>query len=192
MAQITALLIIDMQMEMAFRSDAGRPRVNPNAETHIADLAAAFRAKDWPVLHVHHNAPQPDSPFRRDAPGGQPMPCGAPFGDEPVFYKTGSSGFVGTGLEAHLHDHGIDQLVVVGAVAAFCVASTVRSAANLGFDVLVPEDAVIGFALPGRDGSDIDAGVALEVTLATLHADFAHVLPTSHLLETLSTDLKDR
>ncbi len=34
----TALLIIDMQMEMAHRTKAGRDRANPQAERHIADL----------------------------------------------------------------------------------------------------------------------------------------------------------
>ncbi|KAE9630484.1 isochorismatase family protein [Parasedimentitalea maritima] len=186
MDQTTALLIVDMQMEMTFRTEAGRPRATPQAEDRVTDLVAGFRGAGLPVLHVHHDAPQPESPFRRDAPGGAPMPCAAPMGDEPVFWKTGSSGFVDTGLEDHLRKNGITRLVIVGGVAAFCVNSTARSAANLGFEVLVPEDALIAFALPSRHGGDIDADVALEVILSALHAGFGRVLPTSEVLAEIS------
>ena len=185
MTQATALLVVDMQMEMTFRTQAGRPRANLQAEDRVADLLTAFRIAGLPVLHVHHDAPEPESGFRRGTPGGEAMPCAMPQGDEPVFWKTGSSGFVGTGLAEHLRSIGVGRLIVVGGVAAFCVTSTVRSAANLGFDVLVPEDALIAFAMPDRHGGDIDADVALEVTLSSLHAGFGQVLPTSEVLADL-------
>lgn len=183
MDRTTALLVVDMQMEMANATNAGRPRANPDAEDKIAALIQAYRAADLPVCHVMHDDPRPVSKFRRDLPSGQPMPCAIPVEGEPVFWKTGSSGFVGTGLEQHLHDSGITQLVIVGGVAAFCINSTARSAANLGFKILVPEDALIAFALPSRRGGDIDADIALEVTLSALHAGFGTVLPTQEVLD---------
>ena len=42
--QTTALLVIDMQMEMAHRTEAGRDRANPQAEAHVAGLLALPRA----------------------------------------------------------------------------------------------------------------------------------------------------
>ena len=42
--QTTALLVIDMQMEMAHRIEAGRDRANPQAEAHGAGLLALPRA----------------------------------------------------------------------------------------------------------------------------------------------------
>lgn len=60
------------------------------------------------------------------------------------------------------------------------------TAANLGFDVLVPEDALIAFALPSRHGGDIEAEVALEVTLSALHAGFGKVVPTSTVLKKIT------
>ena len=42
--QTTALLVIDMQMEMAHRTEAGRDRANPQAEAQIAGLLALPRA----------------------------------------------------------------------------------------------------------------------------------------------------
>ena len=183
MENTTALLIVDMQMEMANVTAAGRPRANPDAEDKIAALAEAFRGADLPVCHVMHDDPRPESKFRRDLPSGQPMPCAVPAVGEAVFWKTGSSGFVDTELADHLRENDISRVVIVGGVAAFCINSTARSAANLGFDVFVAEDALIAFALPARHGGDIDAEVALEVTLSALHAGFGRVLPTQDVLD---------
>ncbi|WP_241525624.1 cysteine hydrolase family protein [Pseudophaeobacter leonis] len=167
MGQSWALLVVDMQMEMANATAAGLPRANPRAnpsvEQNIAQLLAGFRAADLPVVHVMHDDPRPQSKFRRDLASGQPMPCAQPLSSEPVFWKTGSSGFVGTGLAEALRARGISKLVIVGGVAAFCVNSTARSAANLGFQIEVVEDALIAFALPARKGGDLDAEVVLEV-----------------------------
>lgn len=183
MDQNRALLIVDMQMEMANVTAAGRPRANPDAEENIASLLAAYRDAGLPVVHVLHDDPRADSKFRRDLPSGQPMPCAEPLAGEKIFWKTGSSGFVGTGLAAHLQAKGITDLVIVGGVAAFCVNSTARSAANLGFHIQVVEDALIAFAMPARNGGDLDAEVVLEVTLSALQAGFGVVLTTSAVLD---------
>lgn len=172
----TALLVIDMQMGMADRIAAGRPVAVPDAGVQVAALLALFRARGLPVVHVHHHDAHPDSPFRRDAPGGQPMPCAAPVTGEAVLWKSGSSAFAGTGLDAHLRRHGIDRLVIIGAVAAFCVTSTTRAASDLGFAVILPGDALLGFDLPAHDGGRIDAGTVHRVTLSLLGADFAQVV----------------
>lgn len=185
MDQSWALLSVDMQMEMANATAAGRPRANPDAGDNIARLLAGFRGAGLPVLHVMHDDPRAESKFRRDLPSGQPMPCAAPQEGEAVFWKTGSSGFVGTGLAEALQARGIRNLVIVGGVAAFCVNSTARSAANLGFGVSVVEDALIAFAMPARKGGDLDAEVVLEVTLSALAAGFGEVLPSQEVLARL-------
>jgi nicotinamidase-related amidase len=171
----TALLIIDMQMGMAVRTAAGRPRANPHAETHVADLLALFRAKSLPVFHVFHDDPNPDSPFRKGLPEAEPMPCANPIPGEAIVWKSTSSAFSGTGLDALLRRQGIDRFVLIGAVAAFCVTSTCRSASDLGFQVILPGDALIGFDLPAHDGGRIDADTVLRVTLSLLGADFAQL-----------------
>ncbi|MGH1415473.1 MAG: isochorismatase family protein [Pelagimonas sp.] len=179
----TALLLVDLQEEMNTRIRAGRAVVYPDFGVQVAALVKNFRAQDKPIVHVfHHEDSNPDVPFRRDQPGGQPMACATPKQGEAIFWKPGSSGFVGTGLEAHLRQQGITNLVVAGGVAAFCIASTVRSAANLGFKTTLAEDALIAFPLPDRNGGDIAPELALEVTLATLAADFAAVKTTAEIL----------
>ncbi|WP_264210405.1 isochorismatase family protein [Leisingera thetidis] len=185
MHRSTALLIVDMQQEMAHVTASGRQRANPQAEQKVAELAAGFRAAGLPVVHVMHDDPRPESRFRRDLPSGQPMECAMPADGEAVFWKAGSSGFVGTGLEQYLRKAGISRLVIAGGVAAFCVNSTARSAANLGFEIQVAEDALIAFSLPARKGGELDAGQVLEVTLSALHAGFGTVLPASEVLAQL-------
>lgn len=174
----TALLAIDLQREFTFRTLAGLPRSNPGAEAQVAALLALFRGRSLPVIHVHHDDPRPTSGFRLAIPGGLPMECAVPVGEEPVFIKHGSSAFIGTNLEHDLRAAGIQRLVVIGAAVNYCVASTVRGAANLGFDVLLVQDAVFGFGVTGPDGRAHDPDTVLSVTLGTLGAGFAQVVPT--------------
>lgn len=183
MTGATALLVIDMQEGMAQRTRAGRDRANPQAETHVANLLALFRGHGLPVIHVLHDDPDPASPFRKGQAMGDPMPCATPAPGENVLWKHHSSAFAGTGLEAHLRQHGITRIVLVGAVAAFCVTSTTRAASDLGFAVILPQDALIGFDIPAHaprhDGERIDAATVLRVTLSLLEGDFAKVVPSS-------------
>ena len=168
-----AVLVIDMQEGMADRIRAGRQTATPNAPERIAALIAQARAAGTPVIHVLHDDTHPDSPFHKGEPGAEPMPCAMPQAGETVLWKHGSSAFHGTGLDAYLKGQGITELVVAGAVAAFCVTSTVRQASDLGYRVLLPRDALLGFDLPAHDGGQLDAGTVFRVTLSLLGADFA-------------------
>lgn len=95
------------------------------------------------------------------------------------------SAFHGTGLEAHLRQQGIETLVLIGAVAAFCVTSTTRWASDLGFKVLLPGDALIGFDIPAHDGGRVDAETLLRVSLSLLGADFATLVRADEVGEVL-------
>jgi nicotinamidase-related amidase len=177
----TALLVIDMQAGMADRIASGRRPAVPEAPDRIARLLAVFRDAGLPVLHVHHDDPDPASPFRRDTPGGLPMECARPVAGEPVLWKSASSAFSGTGLDAHLRRIGVQQVVIAGAVAAFCVTSSTRAASDLGFRVILPRDALLAFDIAGIDGGRIDAATVMNVTLSLLGADFADVLRTDEI-----------
>ena len=56
-----------------------------------------------------------------------------------------SSGFAGTDLDVLLKQHGIHSLIVIGLIAHTCVESTVRFAAELGYDVTVIKDATADY-----------------------------------------------
>jgi len=175
----TALVIIDMLQE---RIDAGRPHVNPNAPAAVEALAKAFRQAGRPVIHIRHAEADPASPLYPDASGYPPMACAQALPGEALFVKRSSSAFATTPLAAHLRDQGLSHLYVVDAVAGFCVNSTVRSAADLGFVVTVVRDAVIGFDLPS---AALDAQTVFDVTMGLLEADFATLRDSAALLQIL-------
>lgn len=166
-----ALLIIDMQMEMQHRIEAGRDCVNPDAPARIAALAETFRQRELPVIHVRHRATASGWPFHPDAPGFQPMACAISLENEPVFLKETSSAFASTGLSDYLKEKGITDIAVTGAVAGFCVNTTVRAGSDLGFNMTIVRDAVIGFDLPG-----LSARTIFDVTMAHLESDFARIV----------------
>jgi nicotinamidase-related amidase len=178
-----AVLVIDMQEGMADRIRAGRPVAVPEAPDRIARLLASARARGTTIVHVLHDDPHPESPFRLGQPGAEPMACAAPLPGETVLWKHGSSAFHGTGLDAHLRDLGVTEVVITGAVAAFCVTSTVRQASDLGYQVLLPQDALLGFDLPAHDGGRIDAATVQRVTLSLLGADFATLTSVGELAQ---------
>ncbi len=169
----TALIVIDMQQDMADRLAAGRDVAPDGVPDRIAALLARARAVGVPVLHVHHDDPNPTAAIRLDRPGGAPMPCAAPLAGERVVVKHGSSGFAGTALERYLRDLGASRLVVVGAVLGFCVSSTIRDAVARGFAVDLVGDAVLSFDLPDRRGGTIPAATVRAVHGMTLALDFA-------------------
>ena len=57
-----------------------------------------------------------------------------------------SSGFANTDLDLLLKKHGIHKLIVVGLIAHTCVESTVRFAAELGYDVAVVKDGIADYS----------------------------------------------
>lgn len=171
-----ALIIIDMQMEMQRRLDSGRDCVNADAPERIAALIASYRNRGLPVIHIRHREDAPTSPVHQNAAGYPPMPCAEALEGEAVFIKQTSSAFASTDLVAHLHQHGITELVVTGAVAGFCVNSTVRNGSDLGFTMTVVKDAILGFDLPD---AGLTAQMIFDVTMAHLEAEFARLVRTS-------------
>lgn len=178
-----ALLLVDVQQGVDQAGDG--PRNNPEAEQRIAELLAAWRQARWPVVHVRHMSTEPGSYLRPEAPGNAFKPEAEPQDGEPVFRKTVNSAFVGTTLERFLREAGIDSLAIVGLTTDHCVSSTTRNAANLGFSVVVIEDATATFGRTGPDGVRYSAEQMHGVELASLHGEFARVRSARDVLSML-------
>lgn len=175
----TALVIIDMQMLMQQRLDEGRDHVHGDAIDKITALADRFRAAGHRVVHVHHGDPDPASPMHPGSPAQKVMPGAEPLSAEAVFVKSTSSPFASTDIEKYLRDHAIETLVVTGAVAGYCVNTTVRVGSDLGFHMIVVRDAVMGFDLPDEN---LTAGAIFDVTMAHLGSDFAKIVDSRDVM----------
>jgi hypothetical protein len=84
-----------------------------------------------------------------------------------------------------LQQSGITRLVIVGAAVNYCVASTIRMAANLGFVVLVPQEVVFGFGVTGPDRVQHSPETVLSVTLGSL-GEFAKIVSVAALVGLLA------
>jgi nicotinamidase-related amidase len=61
--------------------------------------------------------------------------------DDVILSKTSSSPFNSTNIDRLLHNLGIDTLLVCGVVSNGCVEGTIRDASDLGYQVVMVEDA---------------------------------------------------
>ncbi|MFG1496638.1 cysteine hydrolase family protein [Saccharospirillum sp. HFRX-1] len=176
----TALLIIDVQQGLD--NPAFGERNNPQAESQMARLLSAWRERAWPVIHVRHDSVEPNSPLRPELPGNAIKPEVLPNEGEPLFTKSVNSAFIGTKLETHLREQGIAQLVIVGLTTDHCVSTSVRMAANLGFDVTLVSDGTATFERTAPDGTHFSAEQMHGVNLASLNGEFCRVLTTEAVL----------
>ncbi len=182
MADHAALLLIDVQDGLDEYDYYGGQRNNSGAETNMERLLHFWRESGWPVFHVKHNSVNADSPLAPGKPGNEIKSVVAPVSEEPVIEKNVNSAFVGTDLEDRLKALKINQLVIVGLTTEHCISSSVRMAANIGFQVIVVSDATAAFAKKYRDRI-YDAQLVHDIELANLSGEFAEITTTDDLLQ---------
>jgi len=182
-----ALLIIDVQHAIDDQKWAAEgPRNNPQAETHLAMLLAAWRAAGQPVFHVRHDSTFAGSPYRPGQPGNEFKPEAQPRAGETVIAKRTNSAFIGTELELLLRDSGIATLVIAGVITNNSVEATVRMAGNLGFDTYLVEDACFTFARRDYAGRLRGADEVHAMSLANLAGEYCTVLRTAEVIGAVS------
>jgi nicotinamidase-related amidase len=179
--QSAALIVIDVQQ--AFLDPRSGERNNPDAESNIARLLAAWRESGRPIRHVVHDSVEPDSLLRPESRGNAIQAVAAPRGAEPVYHKHVNSAFIGTNLEKDLRRDGIDTVVMVGLTTNHCVSTSARMAGNLGFTTYVVSDATATFARPNLDGTLRPAEAVHSAALSDLHEEFATVVDTAEILK---------
>ena len=178
------LLIVDVQKGFD-RFNTELHRNNPDLETNIARLQRAWRRSGRPVIHVQHLSKLPDSPLRPGPPGCEIKDEVRPLPGEPVVRKSVNSAFIGTDLEADLRRRGLPPLVITGMQTNLCVSTTARMAGNLGFTTYVVSDATATFDNVGPEGQTYSSELLHAVALADLHGEFATVVDTATVLQSL-------
>lgn len=150
-AQKTALVLIDLQQGIL--PFAGGPHSAADVVQRAAGLARAFRAHNAPVftVRVGWSADFGDAlKLPVDAPldGGTlpdnwweyPQELGKQPGDIDIIKRQWGA-FYGTQLEMQLRRRGIDTIVLCGISTNIGVESTARNAWELGFSLVIAEDA---------------------------------------------------
>ncbi len=84
--------------------------------------------------------------FRRGSDGSNPIAMMTAFGEriQTVEGKDGFNAFANTELAQTLQAHGIEHVVLAGAVTSICIDSTGRSAHEQGYQVTVLSDCTCG------------------------------------------------
>lgn len=90
---------------------------------------------------------------------------------EAVIHKNHPGAFTGTNLQETLEGYGKKQLVIVGYMAHVCVSTSARQAAEKGYDVILPREAI-----GDRDIPAASAGELVKTVLAELGDAFGTVV----------------
>ena len=132
-----ALIVIDMQLG-SFGPDTPRFDTDGVVE-RINALAARARARGGLVIVVEHDVP-PGDPHVPGSPGWQVLPALRREDGDGSIRKTTCDCFHDTDLEARLRAAKISRLFLTGCATDFCVDTTVRRAAIMGFETWAPSD----------------------------------------------------
>ena len=189
----SALLLIDVQVGVDTLSHWGGPtgrRNNPDAETKMLQLLAAWRNADLQVAFTRHDSREAASPLKFSLPTGAQKPGFEPIAGEIVVEKDVNSGFIGTSLEVQLRRAGISRLLIVGFFTNFCVETTTRMAGNLGFDTYLVDDCCSTSNRVGPDGVDRDPELVHAMTVANLHGEFCTAINCIDALGLVTADNK--
>jgi nicotinamidase-related amidase len=208
-ASSTALMMIDMQYIDAHRDyglgarakAAGLTdeveyyftRLEEVAIPNIRRLIDACRAGGLPVVHVRianlagdssdtsWRYKQKDSwapPGSKDAEILEEL---APVEGEVIFNKTTSSVFPSSHADFALRNMGIDTLIMTGVATANCVESSTRGGGDLGYRVLLVEDACADLTPERHDHA-----------IRHLHGNYAIVKSTDQILAEMEEALAAR
>ncbi|MGH2614299.1 MAG: cysteine hydrolase family protein [Thermomicrobiales bacterium] len=123
----------------------------------MAHLLQVCREAGLPVIHVRTAGRLPDGrdlsrktrgqgiSVGRESPEAALMPAVSPRPDEIVLEKPGSGAFTGSGLDELLRNLGIEHVIVGGVSYDGAVESTIRSATDRGYGLVLAPDACATF-----------------------------------------------
>jgi maleamate amidohydrolase len=162
------LLIVDFVNSFADPQQFGGGNIGP-AIARTTTLLEHARSQGWPVAHSRIVFADDDADcnifglkvpgmvtLKEDSPGSAIVPQLAPLKGELVVRKTVPSAFFGTSLAPWLTQHGVQTLLVAGAVTSGCVRASVVDAMSWGFRPLVVADCVGDRAIAPHDASLFD------------------------------------
>jgi len=136
-----ALVLIDIQNDYFPGGKWTLAGIDAAADNAARVLAAARAAGDV-VVHVRHEFRAADAPFFTPGTDGAKIhPKVKNLEGEPVVLKHQVNAFRETDLKAILDRHGVEEVVICGAMSHMCVDAGTRAASDLGYRCVVVHDA---------------------------------------------------
>ena len=146
----TALLVIDVQQALIDDQPA-------NKDTFLVNLKLLIDAAHeggTEVIYVRHDGGEGDV-LAYGEPGWQLDQSLTPRPEERIFEKRFNSAFLKTGLNEYLADKGITNLVICGMQTEYCIDTSVKTAFEHGYEVVVPSGATTTYANPFLSGDKL-------------------------------------
>ncbi len=186
----TALLVIDIQKD--YFPGGKFPLVNPQEAAKKAYMLLQCFREHSPLgahhIHIQHISLKPDAAFFIKGDSGSDIhDLVAHFEGEPIVYKHYPNSFRETKLLEMLKEWGIERVVICGMMTHMCVDATVRAAADLGFQVIVAEDACATRDLK-YDDTVIPADLVHKSFLAALKS-YGKVMKSEEILALLAGEM---
>jgi nicotinamidase-related amidase len=176
-----ALILIDIQNDY-FPCGKWTLRGIEDVAENAAKLLAAARAAGDLVVHVRHEFPTADAPFFvPGSEGAKIHPKVKGIEGEPVVLKHHVNSFRETDLKAILDRHGVEEIVICGAMSHMCVDAGTRAGSDLGYKCVVVHD-----ACATRDqefeGAIVPAAQVHAAFMAALRFGYAKLVTTEEYL----------
>lgn len=132
-----ALIVIDVQHRLF--DETPRPEDAAGVIDRINALVAGAKAAGVPVAFVQHQ--DKAGSLMAGTRGWQFADALAVAPGDTVIAKTTPDSFLRTELETWLKQHGADHVVICGGMTEFCIDTSTRRAAALGYPVTLVADA---------------------------------------------------
>jgi nicotinamidase-related amidase len=169
-----ALVLIDLQNDY-FPGGTMELVGAEAAVSQARNLLQAFRGRGLPIFHIQHIAKRPGATFFLPGTKGAEIHAAVtPGAGEALITKHFPNGFRETNLLEALRGAGASKLVIAGMMTHMCVDTTVRAAADLGFECRLAQDGCATRALQ-FSGQKVEAGQVQLAYLAALNGAFAKV-----------------
>ncbi len=136
----TALIILNTQNDF-FAADNSNLAAFEAAAPTINAAIAHFRAAGSGPIFIQHTS-------ERKPAGSQPWAVNDRFDCRPIdvrMNKTTENAFWNTGLDALLRSQRVGRVIVAGFVSERCVLSTLRGAAERGYEAILLEGGIASF-----------------------------------------------
>ena len=182
-----ALLVIDIQND--YFPGGKYPLVKPlEAAKNAYILLQCFREHGGHHIHIQHISLEPDAAFFIKGDNGSDIHDSvAHFEGEPIVYKHEPNSFLNTNLHDLLKEWEIERVVITGMMTHMCVDATARAAADLGFQVIVAEDACASRDLQ-YGGTTIPAEQVHKAFLAAL-TWYGKVMKSDEIIALLAAEM---